>query len=344
MKCRFWHRFATVDLAGRVPRPVVGAEWTGATIDDPRVARQFGQWVDAHTAIAYGFDERLCSPITAIEFCEVILSPYAIAIGGVLVVLIAAATAYAVTSTRGVMRRGRAYDTLKLPSELPIILGEFQESIERLQDEVRKAAKVDEAMVSALGPIELALQDFKKRINGLEKRTDEHEKQLTELKSMLVERQIFTEGNTRAIERSNTRLEELDRQSIAAADQLSSLKQMTESAIAQHERSGEELRAINSGLVALRAQLIGLVRRVHSGETGQKQLSELAQTMAKSVAALEAGFQETAQRIAGIEPRILWRIEHLETLSQSAPAPVDQSPADAVDDGRTAGTKASNED
>jgi chromosome segregation ATPase len=274
----------------------------------------------------------------------VILSPYAFAIEVVFVVLIAAATAYAVARTGRVVRRSRAYDTLKLPSELPIILGEFQQSIERLQDEGRRAAKVDEAMVSALGPIELALQDFSKRIIGLEKRTDENESQLTELKSMLVERQTFSEGNARAIERSNTRLEELDRQSTAAADQLSGLKQMTESAIAQQERSREELRAINGGLAALQAQLTALVRRVHFGETGQKQLSELAQAMAKSVAALEAGSQETAQRIAGMEPRILWRIEHLETLSHSALAGVDQSPAEGVDDGRPAGTKASSEE
>jgi hypothetical protein len=48
--------------------PVVRAEWSGAIIDAARVVRKFGPWVDAHNAIAYGFDEKLFSPITAIEF------------------------------------------------------------------------------------------------------------------------------------------------------------------------------------------------------------------------------------------------------------------------------------
>jgi chromosome segregation ATPase len=274
---------------------------------------------------------------------RVALSPYAFAIGFVFVVLTAAATAYAVMRMGGVMRRSRSYDSLKLPSELPMILGEFQESIDGLQDEGRRAAKVGGALVSALGPIELALQDFKNRITKLEKRADENAKQLAELNSSLVERQTALEGNTRAIERSTARLDGIDQQSIAVADQLSSLKQMTERSISRHEESREELHAIKSGFAAVRAELTGLSQRVAFGETGQTQLSALAEALTKSVAALDTGSKETVQRMVAIEPRVLWRLEELETLFKSALAAVERSPAEGAEHGRAAGTEANNE-
>jgi chromosome segregation ATPase len=266
------------------------------------------------------------------------LSPFAFVIGAALVVLIAAATAWAVR-TGGGIRRGRSYDWVKLPSELPTILGEFQHSIEGAQEDARRAAKTSEAIMAAVGPIELALRDFKKRITELEKRTDENERQSAELKSSLVERQVSLEGNTRAIERSNARLDGFDQQSRAVADTLSGLKQTTENGISQHKAASEELRAINSALAAIQARLTGLSQRVDVEETGQAHLSALAESVANAVAALKNGSNETAQRIAALEPRVLWRIEELEALINSAGAAISHIPAnDRENAGRIAGT------
>jgi chromosome segregation ATPase len=316
---------------------------SGSPHRPPAIGAKIVRRVDAHNVIAYRSDGKLFSPALRSNLVRVVLSPYAFVIGFVFVVLTAAATAYAVMRTGGVMRRSRSYDSLKLPSELPMILGEFQESIEGVQDESRRAAKVGGAIVSALGPIELALQDFKKRITKLEKRADENAKQLAELNSSLVERQTALEGNTRAIERSTARLEGIDQQSIAVADQLSSLKQMTESSISRHEESREELRAIKSGFAAVQAELTGLSQRVAFGETGQTQLSALAEALARSLAAIEAGSKEAAQRIVAMEPRVLWRLDELETLFKSALAAVDRGSANGAEHGRTAGTEANNE-
>jgi hypothetical protein len=49
-------------------------------------------------------------------------------------------------------------------------------------------------------------------------------------------------------------------------------------------------------------------------ETGEVRLSGLAESTDESVAALKAASEKNAQEIVALEPRLLWKIEALETL------------------------------
>jgi hypothetical protein len=52
-------------------------------------------------------------------------------------------------------------------------------------------------------------------------------------------------------------------------------------------------------------------------EAGQARLSAVSESLAKSLAALRAVTDKTAQDIAALEPRLLWKIEAIETLVNS---------------------------
>jgi chromosome segregation ATPase len=276
------------------------------------------------------------------------LSLYAFAIGTALVVLLAAVAAWAALPKGGFMRRNRSDAWRHLPTELQTILDEFANSMEASQAEIRKAAKTSEAFMAAVKPIELVLRDFKKRITEFEKSSDESEKQAAELKSSLTKCQTSLEGNARAVERIDARLDEFNRRLAALTDGLSGLKQMSESSISQHKATGEELRAVESDLAMARTQMVDLSRRLDGGETAQARLSAVAESInsdlaaaetqvvglsqrldalsesvAESVAAVKTLSQETAQRIARLERRLLWKVEGLETLVNSKLAAVE---------------------
>jgi hypothetical protein len=157
------------------------------------------------------------------------LSLYAFAIGTALVVLLAAVAAWAALPKGGFMRRNRSDAWRHLPTELQTILDEFANSMETSQAEIQKAAKTSEAFMAAVKPIELVLRDFKKRITEFEKYGDESRKQAAELKSSLTKCQTSLEGNARAVERIDARLDEFNRRLAALTDGLSGLKQMSES-------------------------------------------------------------------------------------------------------------------
>jgi len=67
-------------------------------------------------------------------------------------------------------------------------------------------------------------------------------------------------------------------------------------------------------------------------EKGQARLSALTQSLSQSVGALKAVADETAQRISALESRLLWRIEALETLANSAQAAADRPSSDDAED------------
>jgi chromosome segregation ATPase len=299
---------------------------------------------------------------------RIVLSPYTFVTIAAIVLLIAAVAAWALFRPGGVMRRTRTYDWLNLPSELPAILNEFERSLEAAHEEVRRGTKVSDAMMAAIGPIDQALRDFKNRISELEKRADESGKQLAELKSALAERhtsldtklterhasletklterqtslegklaerQKSLEENARAIERGGARLDGLDKQLAPVSEKLSNLVQLTENEISRHDSTRDELRAAGSGLAAAQAQLTGLSQRVDAGEAGHAHLSALAEAAADALAALKAGAKDTSQKIATLEPRILWKIEELEALINATRAAMEKVP---VDDGGDAVT------
>jgi chromosome segregation ATPase len=260
------------------------------------------------------------------------LGIYAPIIGYTLVVLVAAGIAWAVWRKNNSIRRNRNYAWPGLPHELQTILNEFHHSIEASQVEAQKAAKVGEAVMAAAKPIELALRDFDKRITELQKRTDTSEKQSAELKLSLVEGKKSLEGHAHAVEQINGRLDGLNQQLAAVTEQLSSLAKMIENGVSRQKETDKELRALGGNLVAIQAQVNGLSQRMDVEETGQARLSDLAESVAKSMAALKAVSEDTAQRIAALEPRIMWKIQGLEALVNSTLATIKQRPTDDVED------------
>jgi chromosome segregation ATPase len=339
---------------------------------------------------------------------RLVLSAYAPTIVSVLIVLIVAATAWAVMRNGGAMRRKRSYSWVNLPGELPNILSDFQQSIDGTQEEARRAAKMGEAIVGAMGAVELALKDFKNRITELEKHAGETEKHFAELKLSLAGVQKSLEENARAAEKSNARHDGFGQRMTAVTDKLTSLTQATESATSEHREthkaSREELRAISNSVAAVQAaaheelrtisasmeavqataqddlrtirnnmaaaqataqddlrairnnlaatqaatqqelrtlgdnlmtvqaRLTALSRRADVGETGHAQLSAVADTLTTAVAALKSGAKEISHRMGTLEPRVLWRIEELETLIKSSLAamqPVSKGEVDA---------------
>jgi chromosome segregation ATPase len=254
------------------------------------------------------------------------LSPFVIIIGAALVVLVAAVTAWPVLRKSGFMRRGHSYAWLNLPSELPAILSDFEDTIERSQAEAQKATKISEAIMAAAKSIEIALRDFKKRIADLEERMDESEKQSEEMKKLLIALQASSGENSHSLSGIDVRLADVGKQLPALTDQFSVLKQLTESGVSRHKETGEELRAISDDLAAVRTEVVGLSRRVGIEETGQARLSILSESVVESVSALKAVTEKTAQEIAALESRLLWKLEALEALVNSTPVTTGSPP------------------
>jgi chromosome segregation ATPase len=277
------------------------------------------------------------------------------AIGIAVVVLLAAAAAWAALPKGGFVRRNRSDAWRHLPSELQTILDEFAGSMEASQAEIRRAAKSSEAFMAAVKPIELVLRDFKTRLTEFEKYNEESEKQAAELNSSLKKCQTSLEENARAVQRIDGRLDEFSRQLAALSDELPGLKQLSQTSISQNKVTGEELRAVESDLAMAKTQMIDLSRRL--GETLQARMSAVAdsinsdlpaadaqvvgssqrldaltESVAESVAAVKALSQETAQRIAGLEPRLIWKVEELETLVNSKLAADECHSPDHADD------------
>ena len=278
---------------------------------------------------------------------------YTFAIGTVLIVLLAAAAAWAALLKGGGMRRNRSDAWRHLPTELQTILNEFANSMEASQAEIRKATKTGDAFMAAVKPIELVLRDFKKRITEFETRSEESEKRTAELRSSLTKCQGSLEGNAHAVERMDARLDEFSRQLAALTEGLSGLKQMYESSMSQHKATSEEMRAVASDIAMTRTQVVDLSRRLDGGETTQHRLSAVAESInhdlvaantqmvglsqrldaitasvVESVSAVKTLSRETTERIAGLEPRLLWKIEGLETFVNSKLAVVDRPPID----------------
>jgi len=262
----------------------------------------------------------------------VALDLYGPIIGYALVVLIVAVTAWLVLRKGSSDRRDAGYASSRLPHEVQTILNGFQDSIEASLAEAQKAAKIGEAVVAAAKPIELALRDFEQRITELQSRADATESRSAELKSALGEGEKSLAGHGRAIERIDVLQDGFSQQLTAAIALLSSLKPMVDSALSRHKETDEQLRAINNNLAAIQAQLDGLPGRVDVVEKGQARLSALTQSLSQSVGALKAVADETAQRISALESRLLWRIEALETLANSAQAAADRPSSDDAED------------
>jgi chromosome segregation ATPase len=244
------------------------------------------------------------------------LSFYALIVGA-LVVVLAALAAWALLRDGGLMRRGRSYAWLNLPNELPAILSDFEDAIERSRAEAQRAAKVSEAIMAAAKSIEIALKDFKTRIADLEKRMDGGEKQSEDMKKLLMALQTSSADNSRALAGIEVRLTDVGKQLPALTDQFSGLKQLTESGASQHTATGERLRSINDDLAAVGSEVARLSQRLGVEETGQARLSVLSESLAKSLSALKADAEKAAQDIAALEPRLLWKIEALQTLVNS---------------------------
>jgi chromosome segregation ATPase len=282
------------------------------------------------------------------------LSLYAFAIGISVVVLLASVAAWAALPNGRFRRRNRSDAWRHLPTELQTILDEFANAMEASQTEIRKAANTGDAFMAAVKPIELVLRDFKTRITELEKNGSESKKQATELNLLLTQCQTSLEANAGAVERIDARLGEFSRQLASLTNGLSDLKRLSESSISRHEAAGEELRAVRSDLATMRGQLVDLSRRLDGGDAAQARSSTfvesinsdltaaraesvglsqrfdaLTESVGKSVTAVGALSRETAQRIDGLEPRLMWKVEELEARINSKLAALDRR---AIDD------------
>jgi archaellum component FlaC len=247
------------------------------------------------------------------------LSTFALNIGYALVVLIVAVAAWAAFRKR---RSLRANTWLGLPRELEALRDEFHQLIEASHGEARKALKIGETVVAAMKPTESALRDFKKRITELEKRADASDKRSAELQSSLAELD----------KRISVRLDGISQQLTAATDQLSGLKQIMEGQASEHGKTREEMRAIASNLATVQSQAAGLSQRADLAETNDARLSAVTQSMAQSVAALQADSKETAQQVSTLEPRFLWKLDELATRVDSTLAALNRPPEDDAKD------------
>jgi chromosome segregation ATPase len=316
-----------------------------------------------------------------------VLSLFGLAIVITLIVLIAAAAAFAMWRSGGSILRRRNYDWLNLPGELPAILGDFQQSIEGAQAEAQRAVKMGDAVVSAAKAIEAALKDFRKRITELEGRADDGEKRLDELKTSVTLHQTSLNEHAQGLTAINKSLKELTAQLAALTEQTAALKTASDSTMALQKQTSEELRAVGSELaaaksqinsdladatsqvsgdlgafktqitgdlgsfksqitgdlaaaktritgelVALTAEAARLSDRMDDAETGHSRLAGLADTMGKSVAALKKAAEKAAQDLTAMEPRLMWKIEALETIVHGPSATPEKAAFDRVAD------------
>jgi chromosome segregation ATPase len=280
-----------------------------------------------------------------------VLSLFSFIVGSAFVVLIGAGTAWVLLRKAGLMRRKRDFTWLNLQGELPAILNEFQSAIDTAQADAEKGTKIGEAVMAAVKAIDLALRDYQKRIADLETRMEGSEKQSAELAQSLTSRQASLDQNSKALaglevrldgvaklltalteqfadfkqateSGIDTRFDGVGKQLTAVNDQLAGLRQASESGASQHKAAGEALRVISGSLAALKSQVAGLAQRLDVEETGQARLSALAEATSASVAALTATSEKNAQEIVALEPRLLWKIESLETLVNSTQASI----------------------
>ena len=176
-----------------------------------------------------------------------------------------------------------------------------------------------------------ALERIDPRLEGLSKQLTALADQASSLKQANDRLSGLTSDQSSGLEQAADRLAQLATEHLSSlkqtTNQLSSLKQMIESGISEQIGTNEELRMINSGLAEVEAQLTALSRRADVGETGLARLSALAESLGTSVAALKTDSKDAAHRVATLEPRILWRIEELETLVSARRAHVDRVPA-----------------
>jgi hypothetical protein len=97
--------------------------------------------------------------------------------------------------------------------------------------------------------------------------------------------------------------------------------------MAAHEQTGDDLRTITGTLAAVQTHATGLSQRSDAAEANHTRLSASAESLAKSVAAIDAFSKETAQRISTLEPRVLWKIEELAMRLDSTLAALNPPPA-----------------
>ncbi len=257
---------------------------------------------------------------------------------------------------------------LGLPRELEALRTDFEELIDGALAEAQRATKIGETFVAALKPIDQAIRDFKNRITELEKRSDAGDKRSSELekRSDAVEKcsgelEKRADGGDKRLEelerradagekrsseleksvadleqRIISKLEGINRQLTAMAEQLSNVKVTLDSSMAAHEQTGDDLRTITGTLAAVQTHATGLSQRSDAAEANHARLSTSAESLAQSVAAIDAFSKETAQRISTLEPRVLWKIEELAMRLDSTLAALNPPPAgDAPDQDRS---------
>jgi hypothetical protein len=261
---------------------------------------------------------------------RVILSQYALLIGGSFVTLIAALAAGAILlillKSRAI-RRGIEIARPDVEPALDDLRRELGQAIEAGQAAASRATAIGEKVIAAVRPIVAALRDLGSRLSDLERRADASDELSSDLKWSLRAQEGASGENARVVEGINVRQGGFEHQLIVISDQLSNLKRMIEGMAAQNEENSEPLRTINTKLAAIQNQMDGLSQRVALGETGLADLSTKIVSIAESAASLESSSQQAEQQLAALERHLSLKPAVSEQEDQNVPpTDIDRTP------------------
>ena len=200
--------------------------------------------------------------------------------------------------------------------------GSLRKRLEALESNATALEKIEQNVIAAVKPIELALKDLNSRAVVLEDRTEANDQLLTELNSSVAQQRS-------ALDEKAIVLAELDArvgaQLATITHQLSTIEMMIERETTLNVEQSASIGNIDAKVSVVENRMSALVRRLELGENKRAELSELIAFMPDSITRLNSASEHTADTLRNLDrdlTTIRSKLAELEAGSAQAVADV----------------------